>query len=288
MTRKQCNYQSRGGADALTISPRAGINLKLLLLHPHSPLSTSSFHPSQILPRASTQIMSGTIIITGANGSLAIPAVQYLLSNYPNYTTVLTVRNTLDADVNTKKLRETVQQYPSAKTSIRALDLANLSAVHDFASTIIDEIANGKLPPLTSIVCNAYYWNLASGLETTIDGYEKSFQVTHLAHAALVLRLLGSFGPDGGRVVLFSSDAHWSGKNSLEKYPPAIPDDLELLVKPAADEPSDHFGRGFQRYAVSKLAVVMWMYMLNRHLEKVCSSPPFLDRNLLSQHLNKR
>jgi hypothetical protein len=58
-----------------------------------------------------------------------------------------------------------------------------------------------------------------------------------------------------------------------KNYPPAIPNDLELLVKPAADETPDHFGRGFQRYAVSKLAVVLRMYALNRYLEKVCCSP---------------
>ena len=214
--------------------------------------------------------MAGTIIITGANSSLAIPAVQYLLTKYPTYTTVLTVRNTLDSDVNTKRLREKLSQHPEADTSIRKLDLADLSAVHNFASTVAAEIADGKLPPLASIVCNAYYWNLAGDAETTGDGHEKTFQVNHLAHAALALRLLGSFGSNGGRVVLFSSDAHWPGKNSLEKYPPTLPDDLDMLVKPAADEPPDNFGRGFQRYAVSKLAVVMWMYALNRHLAKVC------------------
>lgn len=69
--------------------------------------------------------------------------------------------------------------------------------------------------------------------------------------------------------MLFSSDSHWPGKNGMAKYPPAIPDDLDLLVKPAADEPVDCFGRGFLRYANSKLAIVMWMYTLNRALEKV-------------------
>lgn len=107
---------------------------------------------------------------------------------------------------------------------------------------------------------------------TTRDGYEKTFQVVHIAHAALVLRLLGTFSSDGGRIVLFSSDAHYPGKNSLEKYPPAIPNNLELLAKPAADDPPDNLGRGFQRYAESKLAVVMWMYTLNRYLETVCCS----------------
>lgn len=139
----------------------------------------------QITPCASSQTMAGTIIITGANGSLAIPAVQHLLTNYPSYTTVLTVRNTLDADVNTKKLRETLKRYPVAKTSIRKLDLANLSTVHDFASIVVTEIAEGKLPPLASIVCNTYYWNLVGDAEITADGYEKTFQVNHLAHAAL-------------------------------------------------------------------------------------------------------
>ncbi|KAI4103833.1 MAG: hypothetical protein L6R37_003637 [Teloschistes peruensis] len=139
-----------------------------------------------------------------------------------------------------------------AKTSIHVLDLANRSAVHEFADSIIDKIQNGSLPPLVGIVCNAYYWNLAGPIEMTQDGYEKSF----------------NFGSDGGRVVLFSSDAHWPGKNGLEKYPPAIPDDLELIVKPAADEKPDNLGQGFQRYAVSRLAIVTWMYSLNRHLEK--------------------
>lgn len=217
--------------------------------------------------------MTGTIILTGANSSLAIPAVEHLLAKYPQYTAVLTVRDSSDKDTNTKKLRATIAQHPGAKTSIRELDLTNLSAVQAFASSIADDIAQDRLPSLASIICNAYYWNLSGPAETTKDGYEKTFQVIHVAHAALVLRLLGSFGPDGGRIVLFSSDAHFSGKNSLEKYPPAIPNDLELLVKPTADEPVDNFGRGFQRYAVSKLAVVMWMYALNRYLEKVSYSP---------------
>ncbi|KAL8695590.1 MAG: hypothetical protein Q9224_003323 [Gallowayella concinna] len=211
--------------------------------------------------------MPGTIVITAANSSLAIPAVQHLLTTYPEFTAVLTVRNTTDNDVNTKKLRAMIAKYPSAKTSIHELDLTDLSAVHEFAKVIIDKVSSGNLPPLASLVCNAYYWNLYGGMETTKDGYEKSFQVNHVSHAALVLRLLGSFGSDGGRVVLFSSDAHWPGKNGLEKYPPAIPDELDLLVKPAADETPDNLGRGFQRYAVSKLAVVTWMYALNRYLK---------------------
>lgn len=104
--------------------------------------------------------MAGTIIITGTNGSLAIPAFQHLLTNYPDCVLVLTVRDIQNHDVNTKKLRETLTKYPGATTSIRRLDLANLSAVHDSVSRVAAEVENGSLPPLTSIIGNAYHWNL--------------------------------------------------------------------------------------------------------------------------------
>lgn len=131
--------------------------------------------------------MMSTIIVTGANGSLAIQAVQHLLANYPDFTAVLTVRNSSDNDINTKKLRTTIVRYPGATTLIRELDLANLSAVHEFATNIAAEIAQDRLPPLASLICNAYHWNLSGGAEITGDGYEKTFQVGHVAHAALGL-----------------------------------------------------------------------------------------------------
>ncbi|KAL1863229.1 hypothetical protein Plec18170_000059 [Paecilomyces lecythidis] len=208
--------------------------------------------------------MTGTIIITGANGSLATPAVQILLSKYPDYNLVLTVRN----PETIANLLTLVPRSQAEKVSFRQLDLANISAVHEFATAIADEIKSGKLPPIVSIVCNAYHWNLLVESELTADGYEKTFQVNHIAHAALVLRLIGYFKPESaGRIVLFGSENHWPGKNVLEKYPPAIPDDLETLVKPPVQEPADPTGRGLEHYANSKLAIIMWMYALNRYLE---------------------
>ncbi|KAM7219648.1 hypothetical protein V8F06_005029 [Rhypophila decipiens] len=222
--------------------------------------------------------MAGSIIITGANGSLAIPAVDHLLAKYPDITAILTVRNTSSTqDANTKRLEETISRHPGAKASIHALDLASLQSVTDFAKTISTSIKSGQLPPLISIICNAYHWNLVSNPEVTSDGYEKTFQVNHLSHASLVLRLLGSFSPDGGRVVLFSSEAHWPGKILFERYPPMLPsanEEMDQLVKDPLGglqdnkTETDHLGWGFQRYATSKLAITAWMYALNSHLEK--------------------
>ncbi|KAI1486005.1 hypothetical protein F5X96DRAFT_657180 [Biscogniauxia mediterranea] len=212
--------------------------------------------------------MTGTIIITGANGSLAVQAVQQILTKSPETTLVLTVRRTEDDDPNTKKLRATISKFSNARTSIRKLDLASLTAVHEFAGAVAAEVAEGKLPPLAGIICNAYYWNMVGDAELTADGLEKTMQVNHISHAALVLRLLGSFDSEkGGRVILFTSDGHEDGKNGLQKYPPGIPEDIDALVQAKPD--SDKQGRGFERYANSKLAVVMWTYALNRYLEKV-------------------
>lgn len=214
--------------------------------------------------------MAGTIIITGANGSLAVPSVKYLLSKYPDYTAVLTVRNTSNSDVNTARLRATIAQFPKSTTSIRKLDLSSLSEVKEFAATISAEVTNSTLKPIAAIICNAYTWSINDGLKFTTDEYELTFAVNHLAHMSLVLRLLGNMKPDG-RIVFLASDSHYPGKNGLEKYPPAIPDDIETLVKPKPDVPGQEVGRGFQRYGISKLAAVMAAYELNRRLLQVCT-----------------
>lgn len=210
--------------------------------------------------------MAGTIIITGANGSLAIHAAQHLLRRAPDSTLVLTVRDTSDSDANTKRLCAVVNQFPNSRVSIRKLDLASLKAVNEFADAIATEVAQETLPPLVAIICNAFHWNMIADPELTEDGLEKTMQVNHVSHSALVLRLLGSFGPQRGRIVLFTSDCHSPGRNGLERYPPGLPDDLDELVE--AGPETDKQGRGFQRYANSKLAILMWTYALNRHLEK--------------------
>lgn len=215
--------------------------------------------------------MAGSVLITGANGTLAIPAVDYLLKNYPDYMAILTVRDPSDADLNTRRLRETVSRYPGAKASIHELDLSSLLSVHKFASTLSEDITSERTPPLKTIICNACYWDLVGDPELTDDGYDKTFQISHISHVALVLRLLDQFASDGGRVVLFSSEAHSPGRAVLEKILPAIPDDLDLLVHPASLD--DKQAAGFHRYGNSKLAITSWTYAFNRRLEKVSLLP---------------
>ncbi|RYP51529.1 hypothetical protein DL769_010797 [Monosporascus sp. CRB-8-3] len=175
-------------------------------------------------------------------------------------------RSASDTDPNTRNLRDIISRYQASKASIQEVDLANLSAVHEFASKISAGIANGQYPPLKSIICNAFYWNLVSDSELTVDGYDKTLQIGHIAHVALILRLIGRFASDGGRIVLVSSIAHYRVKTYMSPYLPEIPDNIDQLLRPAPDK--DKQGRGFQRYASSKLVHTIWMYPLNRYLQQ--------------------
>jgi len=214
--------------------------------------------------------MTGSILFTGANGSLAIPAIECLLTAYPQYTLVLTVRNNSVQDPNTAELHRVLAQQPDANVSIRVLDLASLEQASSFSNTLLSEI-NGKiLPRLSAIVCNAMTWNLSGGPKYSTDGDELSMAVNHLAHFSLCLRLLGGMDPVHGRIVFLGSVAHWPEKASFSRgYPTHIPKDLELLVHPQPDKQGEETGRGFQRYGTSKLVTIMVMYELNRRLKAV-------------------
>lgn len=211
----------------------------------------------------------GTIILTGANGSLGIGFVKRLLTHFPDHTAILTVRDDSDSDPNTKSLRQLIAKHP--KVSICKLDLASLSDVKEFAANISSRVTSGELPRISAIVCNAFAWSLNTGRKLTADGYELSFQVSYLSHLVLVLRLLGSLDISNGRVVMLGSDSHDpEKKNGLETYPVKFPDDPEHLAKPPLDGKGEEIGRGFQRYGLSKLCCIMFMYSLNRHLAQVC------------------
>lgn len=212
--------------------------------------------------------MPATILLTGANGSLGIHLVGHLLDKHPEYTLLLTVRNTTAADPNTAKLLHVIAKYATAKVSLRQLDLANISQVHSFITTVQDEIKSTKLPPLKAFIANAYWWTLINEAQITEEGIEKTLQVNFVANVALTLRFLGCFASRGCRIVLIGSDAHIVDHNPMQKYAPKIPDDLNKIAQPV-DDNIDLFGHGFERYANSKLALITWGNALHRRLGKV-------------------
>jgi NAD(P)-dependent dehydrogenase (short-subunit alcohol dehydrogenase family) len=217
--------------------------------------------------KLSKEPMSGSVILTGANGSSGLHAATHLFRAYPELTAILTVRSAADTDVNTNTLRAAISNFPNASVYVHEVDLADLAAVHKFTTTVADNIAAKKYPPLKAIICNAFYWNLIADRELTVDGIDKTMQVGFVAHAHLVLRLLDHFDQEGGRVEMVSSVAHFRVSNPMTQYVPGIPADLDELVHPQVDE--NRRSHGALRYANSKLVATIWAYALDRYLQNV-------------------
>lgn len=215
--------------------------------------------------------MNGSVLITGANGSLALGFTKSFLSLYQNHTLIATVRNpSPEKDPNTAKFVQLISKYPNANVLIEALDLSNLTNVRSFAEKLSTRIHAGELPRLTAIICNAASISLGGGQKFTPDGYETTFQISHLSHYLLVLKLLDSMDVHSGRIVMLGSIAHYTEKsNPLYSLKTYVPDDIEELVKPSLDPPSLVYDRGFQRYGMAKLANVTFANDLNRRLKKV-------------------
>jgi NAD(P)-dependent dehydrogenase (short-subunit alcohol dehydrogenase family) len=214
--------------------------------------------------------MPGTVLITGANGSLGLGFVQALLASHPEYTLVATVRNpSAEQDPNTAQLLKLLAKHPKSQTHLETLDLGSLASVRAFADGIATKVSSNNLPPISAIVCNAFTWSL-SGQRHTQDNYEATFQVSHLSHMLLVLRLLGSMDPAAGRIVMLGSEAYDPEKaNPLSKLRAGFPGEMEHLVHPLADGPEGVYDWGFRRYGTAKLANVVFMWDLNGRLMKV-------------------
>ncbi|GKU04599.1 ww oxidoreductase [Fusarium langsethiae] len=208
---------------------------------------------------------TGTVIITGANGSCATPFVSHLLTHYPSLTLLATVRNASPSDPNTVRLNDIIST--SSQASIKPLDLASLSNVRAFAEKTAQRVKGGEIPPIKAIVCNACTMSLKEQVYTE-DGFERTFQVNHLSHYLLVLKLLGSMSQDG-RIVMLGSNTHYTDRpHPLFNMRVGIPKDVETLVKPKPDVVGKEYDHGFHRYGISKLTNIMFMHDLNAKLSK--------------------
>ncbi|KAJ5363590.1 short chain dehydrogenase/reductase SDR [Penicillium cataractarum] len=214
--------------------------------------------------------MAGTVVITGANGSLGLGFVEALLSRYPEHTLIATVRNASpEKDPNTAELVRIISKYPNSKVNVEVLDLGQLASVRTFVQKLSGLVHSKKTPRISAIVCNAATLSLEAGQKFTSDGYEATFQVCHLSHYLLILMLLESMDPASGRIVMLGSITHYPDKpNPVSSLGPRFPENLGELVKPIPDPPLLVHDRGFQRYRTAKLANVTFALDLNERLKR--------------------
>jgi NAD(P)-dependent dehydrogenase (short-subunit alcohol dehydrogenase family) len=177
-----------------------------------------------------------TAVITGATGGLGYETALALAG--AGAVVVLTGRN--DAKVR-NAIQSISAQFPDAKVSYEALDLASLASVAEFAARFV-----AAYPSLDLLINNAGVMALPQR-QTTVDGFEMQFGTNYLGHYALTARLLPWLRRGHQpRVVNLSSLAHRSGTINL--------DDLQ----------STRSYVPWKAYSQSKLAMLMFALELQR------------------------
>lgn len=177
-------------------------------------------------------------IVTGGNSGIGFQTSLALAQNGANL--IMLCRNRDKAETAVARIRE-ISGNPSVNYA-----LADLSSQHSIRHTAKNIL--GDLKSLDVLVNNAGVFQ--SRRELTEDGVEYQFAVNYLASFLLTHELLGALrnSPDG-RIICVGSDSHFLGKMHF--------DDLSL-------------GKNYnvlQAYAQSKLAVVMFVYELDRRLK---------------------
>ncbi len=142
------------------------------------------------------------------------------------------------------------------------LDLADLDSVRSFAASVRQLLGDA---PVGALVLNAGVV-LAHADGRTVDGFETTFAVNHLAHY-LLTRLLLPVLADGATVVLTTSGTH-DPATGAGLLPPRHAE-AELLAHPDLDPDRDPRPRkaGQQAYTASKLCTVLTARALARHPE---------------------
>jgi NAD(P)-dependent dehydrogenase (short-subunit alcohol dehydrogenase family) len=167
-----------------------------------------------------------TVIVTGANSGIGRAAARALAA--AGARVVLAVRDL-------GKGRAAAAGMPG-QTEVRALDLARLASVRDFAA--------GWQGGVDVLINNAGV--MVPPLGRTADGFELQFGTNHLGHFALTNLLLERIG---GRVVTVSSNGHRMGSIDF--------DDLNWERKPYT---------AWRAYGQSKLANLLFTAELQRRL----------------------
>jgi len=175
-------------------------------------------------------------VVTGATGGLGYQTAIRLAQ--AGAEVVLTGRNEAKGREAVSKIRN---QFPDAKISFEAFDLANLASVADFARRFATTHAS-----LDLLINNAGVMALPTR-QTTADGFEMQFGTNYLGHYALTAQLLpllrSSHQP---RVVSLSSIAHRTGFIQF------------------SDLQGERFYSPWKAYNQSKLAMLMFALELQR------------------------
>lgn len=211
-----------------------------------------------------------SIIITGGNSGLGYQCAKAIAQSERGWQIVIASRNLHRVESAVSRLI-TETGYPHIQGL--ELDLAELQSVRHF----VQQLAHLHIPPLKGLVCNAGV-QIVSGTTFTVDGFETTFGVNHLAHFLLVNLLLPQMAKDA-RIVFVSSDTHdpttQTGMPAPRYESPhqmAFPREINELEKAGLIRKSRCDANGQRRYATSKLCNLLCTYELARRLQRYQST----------------
>ncbi|KAJ7476892.1 putative short-chain dehydrogenase [Mycena galericulata] len=215
----------------------------------------------------------GTILVTGASGSLGSAVVAKIAST-PElagaYHGIYTVRN-----ASATQVVAAAEPAETHKYDIVSLDLARLCSVREVAATVNARVAAGEIPPIRALILNAS-WQEYEWQTLNEHGFDMAFATNYLGHWLLTLLLLRSMDRERGRVVVVGGISHDTQLADLNKR--GFPDEkwktmLHDSSGPIArgtwsnnkDDPS--WASGFRRYGASKLCQLLMIGELQRRLD---------------------
>ncbi len=181
-----------------------------------------------------------TVLVTGANSGVGRAASERLAGR--GWHVLMLCR---DPERGEAACRAVARRARGPEPTLVLADLEKPDQVRRAAGEVSD-----RLQGLDALVANAGVYRAA--LERTGIGVERTLAVTHLGHFQLVSLLLDRVRAAEGRVVVVSSEAHRAGR--LQRRP------LDEILRG-----TDGYS-GWQAYADSKLANVLFAFELGRRL----------------------
>lgn len=208
-----------------------------LIRKSESRAATQSYVRGVILQEKSADLLGKVCIVTGATSGIGKATAKELAMGTK---VVLACRNPERAEA---VRGEIVKETGNNGVGVMLVDLASLKSVRSFARDY-----QQKFSKLDVLVNNAGLYS--SKRIVTVDGFELTFAVNHLAHfllTNLLLPLLNASAPS--RIVNVTSEAQGRGHINFE--------DLNGQQKYS----------GWKAYSQSKLANVLFTYELARRLK---------------------
>eukprot|EP01013_Petalomonas_cantuscygni_P016459 TRINITY_DN33462_c0_g1_i1.p1 TRINITY_DN33462_c0_g1~~TRINITY_DN33462_c0_g1_i1.p1 ORF type:complete len:321 (+),score=48.30 TRINITY_DN33462_c0_g1_i1:215-1177(+) len=183
-----------------------------------------------------------TYVITGANAGTGFEAARVFLSKGAQV-----VMLNRSAERSAEAIARLQSEFGArAPASFVRMDLAVQASVRNAATEVL-----AKVPRIDALICNAAIAQVATQ-EITVDGFESQLGVNHFGHFLLCGMLYSRIEASDGRIVVVGSNAYKMGLKRI-KF-----EDLNF----------DQNYSGWDSYAQSKLAQLIFAYELQRRLQE--------------------